>query len=437
MARAALRRTLSTVGRSTLAALLLASTTFATGCASEANDPARSSSEPRDEVSATEAVPERPRLDEGATRDVPPSAPTYATLDPSFGKGGHVVIDGVPDDVALEPSGALVFVASGHVGRLDAHGVADLAFAPALPSGATPRGIHRLPSGDFAVLSEGASAWYLTRVTAGGGLDATFGDGGTATIDAPAQVGGVGAIGPDGTIVVAALDEARGQLVVVRRDITGAVVATFGDAGEARAHAMKPRRLALTLDGRVVVLGDVGGTLFLLKLTTSGAADASFGTAGLVTLEDLAADGGDDDGALAVQPDGKIVVAASSGGEQMVARILESGRFDIPFGEDGLSYFGRTDVERSSSVAITADGEIVLAGVLAADASGERGLWLARLTSRGHPDASFGPRGVQALPSPVGGWGSVVRVAPDGKLVVGAAGSGDGPDAGGFYRLVP
>jgi uncharacterized delta-60 repeat protein len=66
--------------------------------------------------------------------------------------------------------------------------------------------------------------------------------------------------------------------------------------------------------------------------------------------------------AVAVQPDGKVVVAGSGGGDFVVARYRSDGTLDPGFGGDGWT---RTDFggdDRAEAVTVAPDGKIVVAG---------------------------------------------------------------------------
>src|SRR5436190_12438579 len=95
-----------------------------------------------------------------------------------------------------------------------------------------------------------------------------------------------------------------------------------------------------------------------------GSLDPSFGSGGTVVTAIGAGDAAAS--AIAVQPDGRIVVAgfASNGTNDdfAVARYLTNGQLDASFGIGGvtLTNFGKS--ERADFVAIQADGKIIAAG---------------------------------------------------------------------------
>jgi uncharacterized delta-60 repeat protein len=198
------------------------------------------------------------------------------------------------------------------------------------------------------------------------------------------------------------------------------------------------RAVAVQADGRVVAAGfaHTDNTILqdvaLVRYDASGELDPTFGSGGRVRTDF----GGRFDEALAVavQPDGRIVVAGSSadatGSDMAVARYLRDGTPDASFDADGMALvdFGGEAVARA--VALQRDGKIVLAGwavQLAGAGCCAADFALARLTASGAPDSSFGGDGrvvTDFLPGVDNGQDAAdaVLVQPGGRIL--AAGSG-------------
>jgi uncharacterized delta-60 repeat protein len=106
----------------------------------------------------------------------------------------------------------------------------------------------------------------------------------------------------------------------------------------------------------------------VLKFGANGAFDTAFGDDGMLTV-DVANNSSDEARAVAVQPDGKIVVAGTSAVSVNatrrfgVVRLLADGRLDPTFSGDGklVTSFGGTHAFLRS-VLVQADGRIVAAG---------------------------------------------------------------------------
>jgi uncharacterized delta-60 repeat protein len=122
--------------------------------------------------------------------------------------------------------------------------------------------------------------------------------------------------------------------------------------------------LAIQKDGKIVAAGSSGGLenhdLAITRYTTAGKLDASFGRSGKV-LTNL---GGNMDAAwtVAVQPDGKIDAAGDSRANFALVRYTTGGRLDPTFGRAGqvITDFGGGD--SLSDITLQKDGKIVAAG---------------------------------------------------------------------------
>jgi uncharacterized delta-60 repeat protein len=146
---------------------------------------------------------------------------------------------------------------------------------------------------------------------------------------------------------------------------TGIVATNFGGIStQATAVVVQPDAKVLVV-GTTSVIGD--GDFALARYNPDGTPDASFGSGGQVTTDFLANDGLND---VTLQADGKIVVTGRSmepgfGGDDFaVARYEADGTLDTTFGVAGLV---RTDVAGGSSddargIAIQTDGKILVAG---------------------------------------------------------------------------
>jgi uncharacterized delta-60 repeat protein len=207
-----------------------------------------------------------------------------------------------------------------------------------------------------------------------------------------------------------------------RLDLTfgsrGKVITTFARPGGGRLAYGSAEDVALQPDGRIVAAGNVTNVVdesksVLVRYTSRGALDTSFGTGGK-TFSAAAA------GALALQPDGKIVIAGS--GETpserlphfLVARLTRRGRIDRSFGSGGSVVTTLGSLGHGSDVAIQPDGRIVVVGRLLV--RGGYQLGLARYLPNGRIDTSFGADGavvtnfaVYAQPA--------LALQPDGKIV--------------------
>ena len=176
-----------------------------------------------------------------------------------------------------------------------------------------------------------------------------------------------------------------------------------------------------------------------VRYLPNGRPDPAFGQNGtvLTTVEGKAA-------SLAVQPDGKLVTAISGVRDIEVARFLPDGSRDLTFGAAGVSDAFLFSGGAAEAVALQPDGKIVVAGRTATCSGGARPdgscpdqFALARFRSDGRLDPAFGTHGLVTVdfttdsPYLIGAW--TVTVQPDGKIVAG----GSGPGGAALARLNP
>lgn len=157
--------------------------------------------------------------------------------------------------------------------------------------------------------------------------------------------------------------------------------------------------------------------------TTYGQAGFAFAGFGDVGLDFSEARG------VAIQSDGKVVVAGSAqvNGSNfsqtaiVVARFNVDGTPDATFGVGGRASISFDVFNAAAAVRIQSDGKIVVAGLAAASTSSTavRSVALARFTSAGAPDSTFGTSGKVTVGIGVGGGVGAMVLQGDRILVVG------------------
>lgn len=170
----------------------------------------------------------------------------------------------------------------------------------------------------------------------------------------------------------------------------------FGGDGESASA------LAIQSDGKIVVAGSVDGDFGVARLNTNGTLDDTFNGDGRVRTDLRFRDPSliyDHANEVAVQPDGKMVVVGGSGKRFAVVRYTTAGKLDKTFRGDGKLVFklnaGSTSKDELFTVAIMGDGRIVLGGSTG-DPS-QRHLALIRLTPDGGLDPTFSQDGKKEI----------------------------------------
>jgi uncharacterized delta-60 repeat protein len=271
----------------------------------------------------------------------------------------------------------------------------------------------------------------IARYNANGSMDSLFGNGGEIITDFAGdfdQAYGV-VIQADGKIVVSGTATVGGQsrFGVARYTASGQLDASYGVGGKvttgfASADA-EPFAIALQANGKVVLAGYAfdfnrqESDIAMARYNTDGTLDAGFGTGGKV-VADL---GSTDDmiRSLAIQSDGRIVAAGLSGGNFAVTRYTSSGMVDGGFGTSGVAridFAGGADA--AAAVVLDSQGRILVAGQ-AANATGGNDFGVARLTTAGILDATFGSGGKVTIDFAAGNdIPSSMALTSDGKLLL-------------------
>lgn len=215
---------------------------------------------------------------------------------------------------------------------------------------------------------------------------------------------------------------------------TGFVTLPYGTWAGAAATAMEPNGQIVTagetrIDGRKEIVAT--------RMNSNGSLDLSFGLLGVTTV-DIGGDAAVDSGAaIAVQQDGKIVIAGTGrvNGHLVFAavRLDSNGNLDSSFGAGGVVTIPIGTAAIATAVVVEPSGRIVLAG--SARAGGALRFAAVTLNVNGTLDSDFGSGGVAILPQQGGAWGMVAM--PDGSLVLGGQGSYQGNQAYVAARILP
>lgn len=319
-------------------------------------------------------------------------------LDPAFGQGGRVVTDvpGAGQILALaqQPDGKLVAAGvsgqgSGNadltLARYDQHGTLDPTFGrgglvttDVFGHDDTAFALVVQPDGKIVAAGRADvpdAVFALARYLADGTLDTTFGFGGVALTPFPGGDATARALVlvPDGTLVAAGRAGTSPVYVALAGYTSdGRAEPTFGFGGSGiaglapfgAAEATSLVRLndgALVLAGTAEIAPGLRDVLVAKFLPTGRDVDAAFGLLPGFTVTDLGSLT-DTASALAVQSDGKVLVAGTTGGDFAVLRYDAAGRPDLSFqgGTVFTDFGGLTD--QAFALVLQPDGKAVAAG---------------------------------------------------------------------------
>jgi len=266
-----------------------------------------------------------------------------------------------------------------------------------------------------------------------GALDTTFGKKGIVTTDSSKAktVFTSSAVQKDGKIVVAGYisNGTNYDFAISRYNTDGSLDNSFSSDGiqltDIGSSDNRANAVAIQTDGKIVVAGyksnGTNNDFAVARYNNDGSLDESFSSDGIQTT-----DFGSNESAqsIALQPDGKIVVA----GSYALARYNANGSLDVTFGNNGKQ-IPNCNV---TAIKLQKDGKIVVAGSVTFEDYGDGFLAVGRYNSDGSIDSSFskGGRLIAGVSNFFSGdpdYGSNIKatslyIQNDNKLIVGASG---------------
>lgn len=291
--------------------------------------------------------------------------------------------------------------------------------------------VERAPDGKIVTAgaasdTNGSNSVLISRQLADGTLDFSFGSGGRIvpqlgegpTPSSSVVFNGL-AIQADGKIVVAgAANNAANQTAsfVARFLTNGNLDPTFdGDGkfliqlGAGATPGSQFYGVTIQPDGKILATGyrttaSNGNEATIVRLTSSGGLDFGFGAAGIFASQfgdytAIPANNASTGVDLAVQSDGKIVTAGQFDDTADkyafgIARVTANGTVDSSFGSGGSTVTQASEGPTPGSTGLNLDqlstGQFVVGGV-ANDSAGGTAMAVARYTSGGVADLTFGP----------------------------------------------
>lgn len=207
------------------------------------------------------------------------------------------------------------------------------------------------PDGKIVVGGALEDQMMAARLHSNGEFDAAFGVGGYRRIvlNFLSQLNDL-KITPEGKILLAGktetdtFDANYSDFVLARLTASGQLDNSFGDGGikifditpNTTRDAENLMSVQLLPNGNFLVLGRIGDTILdaaVMRFTAAGLLDLSFGDAGVKIVDYNAQNNLPQD--MAIQSDGKIVIASAVQNNFLVQRLFPDGRTDAGFGAQG------------------------------------------------------------------------------------------------------
>ncbi|RUT06030.1 hypothetical protein DSM106972_032360 [Dulcicalothrix desertica PCC 7102] len=352
-------------------------------------------------------------------------------LDPNFGISGIVTTPytAYPSSVAIQSDGKIV-VAGGYtsfdVARYNVDGTLDTSFGN---SGRVNTDIGLGSETGYSVTLQldekiiiGGRVWNsaqpnypdfaLARYNVDGSLDNNFGNGGKVITNFGEDFGYNVLVQSDGKIILAGfIGNGNPDYVLVRYNADGSLDTTFGNSG--KVNGTNGYVAALQSDGKILVGGSVQipnvaeFDLALARYNSDGSLDTSFGNGGR-SIVSIGV--GEEINSIAIQADGKIVVAghvwkyvgstSSNQDDLALARFNTDGSLDTSFGYGGkvITPLSTTNDDRANGLTIQPNGKIVVSGYFESGSNRERTAVLVAYNLDGTLDGSFGTAGQAITP---------------------------------------
>lgn len=273
-----------------------------------------------------------------------------------------------------------------------------------------------------------------------GDLDSTFASGGVLSdvmkTGATDSLGDALVVQPDGKFIVGGSDQSPGAgFALARYEVDGTPDPSFGVSGQVRAvfgSSSQVTALALTADGKIVAAGLTAPPTYdfaVAVFNPDGSPDTTFSGDGKLTTD--FAGNSDTANAVAIQPDGKIVVAGSAKIGAFtyfaLARYTTAGLPDAGFNGTGrlTTAIGSAD-DYATAVEALPDGKIVVGGKAGYTGSIDK-FAVVRYQSNGNEDITFDGDGEATLSVGTNSIANAMGVQPDGKIVLAGDNRGAAP----------
>jgi uncharacterized delta-60 repeat protein len=413
-----------------------------------------------------------------AAAAVSPALPAPGDLDPTFGKGGRVIVDiendnDSPAGMHLQPDGKIIVGRSNEANnddfsvlRFNPDGSPDTSFdtdgrssldIPGIKG--TTQALLRQPDGKIVAAGETLASdtqatprLGLVRYLENGSPDPTFGNGGVTIQSDDVRYEWLTSIAvqPDGRLLVAGnlRRTARREIAVARFEPDGSLDRSFGEDGYAFGNGNTWEhggRLSLQSDGTFLVFASVEAVMpegwwdwspAIMRFHADGSSDTAFGDNGRALLLSEASFS-----AVVTQSDGRMLLAAANQPYAwgldycgaVLTRVYPDGLRDDSFGIDGVKQVAFGGCATIGAMLIDPTGNIVVESIQETNdvfdgIIDSLDYVVTRLDSSGEMDPSFAVGGQAVLDVGDGRYlpyarfsGNLLR-QDDGKFVIATSG---------------
>ncbi len=248
----------------------------------------------------------------------------------SVGKDGKIYFVGTTYNDVTKKNSAIVI-------KVNANGTLDNTFSKnGVASNEFPNGtiFTSILQSDGKIILAGNNLYkfFLIRLNTDGTPDTGFGTNGQVTTNIGSFFESIDKIKilPNNKIIVTGSSynttKSNDDVAVVQYLANGTLDNTFGTNGVVRlpigGSDDTPNDIVVQSDGKILIVGDVKtaqSDIFLLRLNPNGSTDNTFGTNGIITTNVLNFDKGYQ---VAIQSDGKILVASETNGKVVLVRYV-------------------------------------------------------------------------------------------------------------------
>ena len=312
---------------------------------------------------------------------------------------GKIVVagDAYTNDIALaryNPDGSLD-ATFGNGGKVvtDWGAASELAFAVGIQS------TGKIIVGGYTD-TKGTFDFVMTRYNSDGTVDSTFGVNGTVYTDFTVSDDRIEALKVIAGDKIVAVGRSNYNIAVAQYTAGGVLDTQFGTGGKVTTdlggyYWEMARAVSIDANRKIVVAGQAGpnGDIAVLRYTSSGSLDSKFGSGGKV-LTNLG-NSNDQGAAVGIDSTGKIVVAGYVGGSSgfEVLRYTSNGALDNTFGSAGrvTTRIGSNAYEQAAALVIQGNGQIIVGGNAGSSITQDN-FALARYNSNGSLDTSYGAK---------------------------------------------